>query len=153
MGSPTEWPEKDAKCWMQHLSRKCFRAEGAMEISRWWSEAEPPVEVSASFASRLGRRNYPQVHCLSSAPAGAQCHSLLFRWFRFAPPPANFRRPSGTGTRNIFLKAIASFTLARFHGGLTAAQDAASRRAIHSRGCYRSRCRVPSRRGEPGDGG
>src|SRR5262249_31970507 len=41
----------------------------------------------------------------------------------------------------------------RFRDALTAAQDVASRRAIHSRGCYTSRCRVPSRRGELGGGG
>jgi len=32
------------------LSEVIFRPGGAMEISRWWSEAQPPGQVEADFS-------------------------------------------------------------------------------------------------------
>ncbi len=43
----------------------------------------------------------------SSAPSGAVRFCAPIRWFRFASPPANFRRPSGT--KHSLSSAIAAF--------------------------------------------
>ena len=64
--------------------------------------------------------------------------------------PQATRVAAGCTRRSDGMLALSS---TRFRDGLTAAQDVASRRAIQSRGCYRSRCRVPCRRGARGDGG
>ena len=68
-----------------------------MEISRWWSEerTEPPDHIQQRHAPRRGAgtavRTIP-------APHPGRIAGVTIRWFRFAPPPANFRQPSGLQT-------------------------------------------------------
>ena len=75
-----------------------------------------------------------------------------------APPPPSPRTRSGSETLACCSAASARRSLrtifASFRDEPTAARGAASRRAIHSRGCCTSHCRAPFRRGAPGgDGG
>ena len=76
--------------------------KGQPEMSRWWSEqrAQPPDPVSNIHPPRQGRWR----RCHSVAPPG-RCPAMdRIRWFRYAPPPANFQRPSGPPTATFVLK-------------------------------------------------
>ena len=72
---------------------------GLAEISRWCSEHRerkpPDLVVPKKHAPRQGRRNagphFPPPH------PGRMPEWATIRWFRCAPPPANFHGPSGTG--------------------------------------------------------
>src|SRR5262245_13932627 len=83
------------------LSEVIFRPGGATELSRWWSEAQPPGQIKEDF-SRPGRDAGIALigevnRHFSCAPSGRDSLPARFRWLRFAPPPANVRRASGAG--------------------------------------------------------
>ena len=61
------------------------------------SEAEPPVQTEKDLASRrdAGPKYAIAERGFSSALTRARLSSHVFRWLRFAPPPANFRSASG----------------------------------------------------------
>ncbi len=69
-----------------------------MEISRWWSAAKPPEFARIKDSAPNGAAE----SALNRSPAplpGRPRFGTGFRWFSLpsvAPPPANFRCPSGT---------------------------------------------------------
>ena len=78
-----------------------FRPGGPAEISRGWSNAEPPGPAPYPFrpggAGERRARTRPRSQLIPAPPPGRSAGSGLVRRFRSfpAPPPANLRRPSG----------------------------------------------------------
>ena len=85
------------------------RPGGPIEISRGWSEAEPPDRPTHTFKPRQGRQKYPvQFRFARFCRPCRGSRGLLdgFRGFRsfLAPPPANFFGPS-RGRSHVHTKA------------------------------------------------
>ena len=85
------------------------RPGGPTEISRGWSEAEPPDRPTHPFKPRQGRQKYPvQFRFARFCRPCRGSRGLLdgFRGFRsfLAPPPANFFGPS-QGRSHVCTKA------------------------------------------------
>jgi hypothetical protein len=66
------------------------------------SEAEPPVQTEEDLASRrdAGPKGAIAERGFSSALPGHDWVRHVFRWLRFAPPPANLPRASGADAQS-----------------------------------------------------
>ena len=94
----------------QAIIRFTNSAGGARDISRSRSEAQPP-EMPRQHARPEMAPDRDRSCCefWSGVPAGTRTIFFdLSRWLRFAPPPANFRCPSGA--RNDFVEFASSIS-------------------------------------------
>ncbi len=93
----------DARCWMLGARASIyslrenvsgFRPGGTAEISRWWSEAEPPEQQRTTLrpGRGAGQAMGMDLRIVPASLPGRETHGYLYRWLRFAPPPANVQR-------------------------------------------------------------
>ena len=96
--SPTPWQAHRSVSFSGLCLAFLLQASGLRDMSRWWKEPAKRGDWNHREAKAWGRapKVARETSATSRATSVAHDPAMLLRWFRYAAPPANFFRASGS---------------------------------------------------------